>query len=47
MTDSEKISDIQKKITRIHYMQAIVATVVVLGFVGIFSLAQLTNKLKK
>jgi hypothetical protein len=41
MTDSERIIDLQKKLTAIQVFQAIVMTVTVLGFLGIITIYDL------
>lgn len=45
MTDSEKITDIQKKFTTLHILQGIVVAVVLLNFLfGAKHLSDITKK---
>lgn len=46
MTDSEKITDIQKKVQRIEIIHTIGVVVIILGFIGVVSAHDLITKIK-
>lgn len=47
MTDTEKLDDIRKKLRKMEIESKIQLAVVILAFLGILSLPQLINKIKK